>query len=259
MSDDAASRHARRPPAGERDPESAAAAGHIDPAAPVGAILPAFNAAHHLPALLSELRARHPALRVLVVDDGSGDGTAAVAAAQGAEVIRHEVNRGKGAALATGHRWALDNGLAWVYTMDADGQHLPAEMGRFLEAALARGWDVVVGSRMDATAGMPWVRKATNRFTSAVVSRLAGCRIPDSQCGFRLFRVPPLAGLELVTSRYDTESEILVRLAWRGCRIGAVPISTVYGEERSSIRPLRDTVRFFRLAARLRAERRRRT
>lgn len=259
MPDDAASTPASGRPAGDRAPESASVAGSSSAAAPVGAILPALNAARHLPALLDELRARHPALRTLVVDDGSSDDTAAVAAAHGAAVVRHEVNRGKGAALATGYRWALDNRLAWVYTMDADGQHLPAEMGRFLEAALAGGWDVVVGSRMDAPAGMPWVRKATNRFTSAVVSRLAGCRIPDSQSGFRLFRVPPLAGLELVTSRYDTESEILVRLAWRGCRIGAVPISTVYGEERSSIRPLRDTVRFFRLAARLRAERRRRT
>ena len=259
MPDDAPSFHASGRPAGARDPDIAPVASPGNAAAPVGAILPAFNAARRLPALLAELRARHPALRVLVVDDGSSDGTADAAAAPGVDVIRHEVNRGKGAALATGYRWALDNGLAWVYTMDADGQHLPAEMGRFLEAALADGWDVVVGSRMDAPAGMPWVRKATNRFTSAVVSRLAGCRIPDSQSGFRLFRVPPLAGLELVTSRYDTESEILVRLAWRGCRIGAVPISTVYGEERSSIRPWRDTVRFFRLAARLRAERRRRT
>lgn len=215
----------------------------------VGVILPALNAAFHLPPLLREIRACQPAARLLVVDDGSSDDTAAVAATEGAEVIAHPVNRGKGAALATGFRWALDSGCEWVYTMDADGQHLPGEMARFREAALGGGWDVVVGNRMAATAGMPWVRRATNVFTSAVVSRLAGCPIPDSQSGFRLLRVAPLAGLRLRTSRYDTESEILVRLARCGCRIGAVPISTVYGEQHSAIRPLRDTLRFFRLVA----------
>jgi hypothetical protein len=102
---------------------------------------------------------------------------------------------------------------------------------------------------MAATAGMPWLRRATNVFTSSVVSRLAGCRIPDSQSGYRLFRVARLGGLRLRTSRYDTESEVLVRLARAGCRIGSVPVATVYGEQRSAIRPLRDTLRFFRLVA----------
>lgn len=214
-----------------------------------GAIIPALDGAAHLPALLEEIRRVQPGVALLVVDDGSGDGTAAVAAAHGAAVAVHPVNRGKGAALATGFARALDLGWEWAWTLDADGQHLPAEMQGFLDAAAAGGWDVVVGSRMHAPVGMPWIRRATNRFTSAVVSALAGQRIPDSQCGYRLFRVAKLAGLRLVTTRYDTESEILVRLARRGCRIGAAPISSVYGTESSAIRPLRDTVRFFRLVA----------
>ena len=107
---------------------------------------------------------------------------------------------------------------------------------------------------MDRTADMPWLRKATNRFTSAVVSRLAGVRIPDSQNGYRLFRVEVLRNLRLTSSRYDLESEILVRLARRGARIGSTPTATVYGDERSAIHPWRDTVRFFRLVRRLRRE-----
>ena len=221
----------------------------------VGAIVPALDAAAHLPALLDAIRRVQPALQLLVVDDGSTDATAQVARAHGATVVRHEGNRGKGQALATGFAEALARGWEWVFTLDADGQHLPAEMARFLEAAQTGAWDVIVGTRMDDTADMPWLRRATNRFTSAVVGRLAGQRIPDSQCGYRLHRVAPLRDLRLVPSRYDTESEILVRLARRGCRIGSVPVSTVYGEECSAIRPLRDTVRFFRLVARLRRDR----
>ena len=212
-----------------------------------GIIIPALNAAPHLPALLAEIRQLHPDFRLLVVDDGSRDGTAAVARESGAEVIQHSVNRGKGAALETGHQWALAEQLEWVYTMDADGQHLPVELASFMTAALREQWDVVVGTRMADTTDMPWIREATNRFTSQVISRLAGCTIPDSQSGYRLFRVACLAGLALRTRRYDTESEILVRLAWRKHRIGSVPISTVYGQEKSSIRPLVDTGRFFRL------------
>ena len=161
------------------------------------------------------------------------------------------MNRGKGAALMTGFRHALDAGWDWAFTLDADGQHLPSEMQSFLDRALSDNLDIVVGTRMDATADMPWIRKATNVFTSRVVSRLAGCEIPDSQNGYRLFRVAVLDGLEVTTSNYDFESEVLVRLARRGARIGSAPTATVYGEETSSIRPLRDTVRFFRLVRRL--------
>jgi glycosyltransferase involved in cell wall biosynthesis len=195
-------------------------------------------------------------VRILVVDDGSSDGTADVARGAGAEVLVHEVNKGKGGALATGNRWAVAQGLEWVYTMDADGQHLPTEMPSFLAAAAAGPYDVVVGNRMDATRDMPWIRKKTNEFTSWVVSRLAGVRIPDSQNGYRLFRVACLEGLELRTTRYDTESEVLVRLARRGYRIGSVPVSTIYGDEKSSINPFVDTGRFFRLVAILLASRR---
>jgi glycosyltransferase involved in cell wall biosynthesis len=213
----------------------------------VGAILPALNAARHLPGLIGEIRARHPALRVLVVDDGSSDGTADAARAAGAEVIVHEVNRGKGEALKTGYGWARDEGLEWVFTMDADGQHLPAEMQGFLDTAVKEGCDVVVGTRMARTDTMPWLRKRTNQFTSRVISRLAGQDIPDSQNGYRLYRTACFRDLTLRTSRYESESEILVRMSRKGYRIGSTPITTVYGDQVSSINPFIDTGRFLRL------------
>jgi glycosyltransferase involved in cell wall biosynthesis len=215
------------------------------------AVIPALNAARFLPALLAEIRALHPEMRLVIVDDGSSDGTGEAARASGAEVLVHPVNRGKGAALETGFRWALAEGVERVFTLDADGQHLPREMALFQEEMRRGRWDVVVGSRMADTRGMPLVRLLTNRFTSGVIGMLAGTEIPDSQSGFRLFRTACLAGLAIRSSRYDAESEILVRLARRGYRIGSVPITTVYGDEKSSINPLVDTGRFFRLVARL--------
>jgi glycosyltransferase involved in cell wall biosynthesis len=213
----------------------------------VGAILPALNAARFLPDVIRDIQRHQPGLCILVVDDGSTDGTADTARAAGAEVIVHEVNKGKGEALKTGYRWAGEQGIDWVFTMDSDGQHLPGEMQGFLDAAEGEGLDVVVGTRMARTEGMPWIRLMTNRFTSWVVSRLAGCPIPDSQNGYRLYRAPLLDGIRLKTSRYDSESEILVRLARKGARIGSAPITTVYGDETSSINPFVDTGRFFRL------------
>jgi glycosyltransferase involved in cell wall biosynthesis len=214
-----------------------------------GAILPALNAARFLPELIAAIGAAQPAVRVLVVDDGSTDGTADTARAAGVEVIAHPHNLGKGMALRTGYAWALEQKLDWVFTLDSDGQHLPGEMQAFLGVAATGKWDALIGTRMASTTNMPWLRKWTNITTSRVISGLAGCTIPDSQSGYRLYRVEKLRGLRLRTQRYDAESEILVRLARRGARLGAVPISTVYGDQVSSIRPLIDTGRFLRLVA----------
>ncbi len=216
-----------------------------------GAILPALNAARFLPEVIGAIGAAQPGCRILVVDDGSTDGTAEVALKAGAEVKRHPQNQGKGMALRTGYAWAQEQRLDWVFTLDSDGQHLPGEMQAFLDAAATDQWDALVGTRMASTANMPWLRKWTNITTSRVISGLAGCAIPDSQSGYRLYRVAKLRGLRLRTTRYDAESEILVRLARGGARIGAVPISTVYGDQVSSIRPLVDTGRFLRLVAML--------
>lgn len=216
-----------------------------------GAILPALNAARFLPEVIGAIRVAQPDCRILVVDDGSTDGTAEVALKAGAEVLRHPHNQGKGMALRTGYGWAQQKGLDWVFTLDSDGQHLPGEMQAFLDAAATGNWDALVGTRMASTTNMPWLRKWTNITTSRVISGLAGCAIPDSQSGYRLYRVAKLRGLRLRTTRYDAESEILVRLARGGARIGAVPISTVYGDQVSSIRPLVDTGRFLRLVAML--------
>ncbi len=187
---------------------------------------------------------------VLVVDDGSPDQTAALARGAGAEVIRHEVNQGKGAAIQTGLRALLARGCDAIVILDGDGQHRPEEIPRFVEMAGREHTKLLIGNRMTDTKDMPWQRLATNRFMSGQISLLCGQRIADTQCGFRLLQrelVPLLLGR---TGRFDYETEMLILTAWHGFRISSVPVSTVYGEETSSIHPVRDTLRFFRLMAR---------
>jgi len=185
---------------------------------------------------------------VIVVDDGSTDGSIERASLDPAvHRITHAVNRGKGEALKSGFREARRLSFDAVVMLDADGQHDPGLISRFVQAAQASGADVIVGSRMRDTRGMPWLRRCTNRTTSYLVSRLAGQPIEDSQSGYRLLRSNVLEALDLRTSRYDTESEMLVQAGRAGFRIDHVAIPTVYADERSSIRPLADTWRFIRL------------
>ncbi len=227
--------------------------GHVSPPEPAAAgatwaVIPAFNAGDPLTAVAEAAgRALAPA-RVLVVDDGSTDGAPARASAAGIRVVRHRVNRGKGAALRTGFDVALAEGAGGVITLDADGQHDPAWIPGFLRAAA--GADIVVGSRMRQPAGMPWLRVRVNRFTSRVVSGLAGARITDSQSGFRWIAARVLRAVPLESDRFDAESEILIKAARLGFRIVEIPMPVVYGDEVSKVHPGRDTMRFLRLVGR---------
>jgi len=217
----------------------------------VTVLLPGYNVARHLAGVVEGLREHLPEASILLVDDGSADDTAQTGRDLGLTVIEHEVNQGKGMALRTGFAAAVEDGADAVITMDSDGQHLPVETLRFV-AAWQQGADVVVGDRMADNDNMPWLRKRTNEFTSAVISMVAGAKIPDTQNGYRLFDSKVLRAVELESRRYDLESEILIRAARRGFSIAAVPVSTIYHDEESSIHPFVDTMRFMRLLWRAR-------
>lgn len=211
------------------------------------AIVPAYNAAAHVGGVLERLKRVIPALRVIVVDDGSSDDTYRTASAAGVTVIQHPVNMGKGAALSTGFARAVKMGMGYVVTLDADGQHNPAEISEFARRMSETGADIVVGNRFGELGVMPWLRRATNWLTSKVVSLLARQKIPDSQNGYRMISARVLNAVELETARYEAESEILIKAGRQGFRIDAVPVETIYGEEVSAIHPVVDTARFFRL------------
>lgn len=220
-------------------------------------IVPAFMEQRKINDVVRRIRKYTP--NVIVVDDGSTDRTAAEAAEAGAVVLRHERNKGKGAALNTGVSYAREHGFRCVITMDADGQHDPADIPRFVEAHKRTGLAVLVGNRMADSKGMPLVRRWTNQMMSWYLSAIMKQYVPDTQCGFRLYRCDVIPFVAAESRRYAAESEILLHVAARGIRIGAVRIEPVYADERSKINPFLDTFRFFLMIRRFQRERRRPT
>ncbi len=215
----------------------------------VAAVIPAYLEAKHIADVV--VRTLRQLDHVLVIDDGSTDATAETARTAGAEVIVHPQNCGKGESIKTGLRHWLEHGFTYVVILDGDGQHLPEEIPRFLAAALTRA-ELFVGTRMSDVREMPAVRRAVNRYMSNSISRLCGQPIPDTQCGFRMVHrnlIPDLLG---GADRFDYETEMLILTSRKGCRIESVPITTVYSDEVSSIHPVRDTLRFFKLMRRYR-------
>ena len=213
-------------------------------------LIPAFKEEKHIGAVVREvLEYGH---HVVVIDDGSPDNTARLAAEAGAIVLEHVRNQGKGAALQTGFDYAREKGFDLAITLDADGQHAPTDIPAFLQAYERTHSPVLVGNRMGNVADMPWNRRFVNRFMSDLLSRVMGQYVPDSQCGFRLYHRSafPEGPYDAHSQRFAAESEILLRLSLQGRKIGAVAIQTIYGDEKSKINPFTDTIRFFRMLRR---------
>ncbi|MCI0587543.1 MAG: glycosyltransferase family 2 protein [Planctomycetes bacterium] len=212
-------------------------------------VVPAYREAGTIASLVRALRAR--GAHTIVVDDGSDDGTSPIARAAGAEVLRHAANRGKGAALRTGFERGLALGFPRLATMDGDGQHDPADLGALLRAARESGAAVVVGNRLDDPRGMSLVRLVTNRIMSRLISAIAGLDVADSQCGLKLYEAAAVRALRLRTSRFDTESEILLQVGRLGFPVANAPVRCIYHQPRPShIRAAADTWRFLGLTTR---------
>lgn len=207
------------------------------------ALIPALNAAN-LVAPVIRGAAEHVE-RVCVIDDGSSDGTGDVARAAGAFVLTHDQNRGKGAALKTGFAWALEEGYPAVVTLDADGQHLPSDIPRLIEAFEKSGAALVIGGRSHLFAQMLPRRRMANRFSAWVIGKMARALIHDSQSGFRVYSAQLLRGLHLRSDGFDLESEVIVLAGNRGLKIVTTPIDLgfVNGVSTSHYRPLHDTLR----------------
>lgn len=189
-------------------------------------IVPAHNEAESLPSTLAEVRASAPGVDVLVVDDGSRDGTSAAARAAGVPVVRHPVNLGVGGALQTGFRYAVAHGYDIGVQLDADGQHDPAFLAALVAPVAEGRCDLGIGSRYVTASGYkaPWVRRIGMLFFSGLVRLVLGHRISDTTSGFRAYgrRVMEVCQYDFPADFPD--APLLIGMARRGFTMLEVPV-----------------------------------
>ncbi len=207
------------------------------------ALIPAYNEAGRIAGVVANACRYLP---VLVVDDGSQDDTAQKAESAGAMVLKQTPNQGKGAALQAGFRWAIKRAYQAVITLDADGQHDPAEIPQFLQLYQATQADLIIGRR-DFNQ-MPPLRRLANWLGGLTYSWAVGQRIPDNQSGYRLIsrRLIEI----ILTSReqgFEFEVEMITTCVRRGFKLAWTPIRTIYAGESSHINPIRHAQNFTRI------------
>ena len=215
--------------------------------------IPAFEAAASIASVVA--RALATGAPVVVVDDGSGDGTGDAARACGVPVLTNAVNLGKGRALKVAFDHLFAHDFDAVVTIDADGQHPPEEIPK-LVAQWRQGADLVLGTRDHLYAAMGRVRRASNGTSSWMISHVAGASLPDCQTGYRLYTRELIAAIGFPEPRFEAESAVIVRAVRRGFRVVGVPIhlDKADGRATSHYRPIVDSLRIAGAVARARFE-----
>jgi glycosyltransferase involved in cell wall biosynthesis len=213
----------------------------------IGIVIPAYNAGHDIRHVLLKALVYIPKTRICVVDDGSTDNTANVATSLGVMLLRHHNNCGKGNALKSGFRFAVDNDWDGVITLDADGQHDPEAIPRFISIFSKSDCDIALGTRVFRVGEMPLDRICSNRLSSLIVSCVSKMWIPDSQCGYRLIKTEVLRHIDLESNHFETESELIIKAARKGYTFAFCPVAVRYHSTGSHIRRWNDTRRFCRL------------
>lgn len=209
-------------------------------------IIPTYNNAKTVRRVIEDVK--RYCSHVIVVNDGSTDDTAAVLEnlPPEVEVVGYQQNKGKGHALVTGFRHAVGMGFTHAITIDADGQHFADDIP-LLTGAMDKNPDgIIVGCRNLTEENMPRQNTFANKFSNFWFRLQTGCPLSDTQSGYRLYTLASLRGLNLITSRYEAELELLVFAAWAGVRVTSVPVRVYYppADERvSHFRPVYDFVR----------------
>ena len=216
-------------------------------------VIPVYNHEQRLAEVIrSALRLEMP---VFVVDDGSTDGTGGILDDIGnINVLRHQINQGKGAALLTGFA-AAGNRYKWAVTIDADGQHDPADALNLIKAVPSGQRPIIIGQRQGMAQGhVPWTSKSGRRFSNFWVWVAGGPLLRDSQSGFRLYPLPECLNLGVKARRFQFEVEVLVKAKQQGIPVLETPVQVVYqpGAARvSHFRPFIDFCRNFATFSRL--------
>jgi glycosyltransferase involved in cell wall biosynthesis len=207
--------------------------------------IPAYQSAGTLKQFLPALLNVVPASNVCVVDDGSVDDTREYSLSLGIRYVRHEANKGKGAALATGFASLLEQSAEAIITMDADGQHAVGDLPFFLNDFSEHSeLGICIGCRKIKRGYMPFARICSNRLTSLILGLMTGVPILDSQSGYRLYSARFLRRITIGYPRFEMESEVLLKAANLGFPIRFVPIQTLYLGGASHISHLADTLRW---------------
>lgn len=226
-----------------------------------GVIIPVYNSDVYLKEVLKQIKAIHRNLssynlNVVVVDDGSNPAIVRQnVSGLSIEWIRHSRNQGKGAALKTGFSYFLNEDADPIITMDGDLQHPPEFIPEFLRKYETGNFDVIVGSRKRNPKVMPFHRIVSNTLTSLIISVLIRQRVPDSQCGYRLYSREVIESIQPREHRFHLESEMLIRCGWKHYKIGYISIPTIYNQAPSAIRNISDTMNFITLILKLIKER----
>ena len=205
-------------------------------------IIPVHNESKKIGRIVSRIKAK--SLDIIVIDDGSVDSSGNIAEQNGAIVIKNTKKQGKGSSLKEGFGYSLQHDYDGVITMDGDGQHDVSDLEAFFQKIKSNPDSVIVGNRMSNAENMPIVRKITNQLMSFLISVICRHSIPDSQCGYRYISRDILANVNLVSSDFEIETEVLIKASKKGYKIFSVPVKTIYQDEVSKINPLKDTIRF---------------
>ncbi len=207
------------------------------------AVIPAFNAEETIGILIERVKKFIPKEDIVVVDDGSFDQTSKIALGFGVSVIKLQRNYGKGRALKTGFEFAKSKNYDAVLTLDADLQHNPDEIPKFIEK-FNEGFDIVIGNRMKNLKPMPIERIFSNKTTSFLISLRTRKKVLDSQCGFRLINIDVIRSINAKSDSFSFESEFLIKALLAGFKVGFVDIETIYNGRTSHIRHFKDTLDF---------------
>lgn len=210
-------------------------------------LVPAFNEAPAIGDVIE--RCKRQCGNILIVDDGSSDGTFMEAEQAGARVLRHETNRGKGEAIKTGFRWLLERDCGPVITLDGDGQHDPVEIPSFLDCYERHrrngGGDIIIIGKRERDR-MPRYRAIPNKIGETMISFAARKRIQDTQSGYRLYSRGVIENVSCRSTGFEMETEILIKASRMGAHVEEIPVATIYQENyKTNFRPVAD---FYRIS-----------
>jgi len=210
-------------------------------------VVPIFNSAEYLEELFGRIFKFFPKENIFAINDASEDSSVEICDKSDVNLINIPVNSGKGNALQIGFEKAVKKGFKFAFSIDSDLQHKPEDFPDFLKMQNDNKYDLVIGKRDFSRSQMPFPRICSNRLTSHIVSLKTRQKIADSQCGYRLYNLDMIKDFKFRTKRYQFETEIIIKVAKAGGRIGFVPIATIYDGQRSYISHFRDIKNFIEI------------